>query len=323
MKLKEIKELSPIEKEIPDDIYINCVSFEERGIKSLIHSNGYRAKNIFILDYPELHRRDAPAKKRIKENRKIILDKVEEYAENKKNIFLVGCSRSEPLEGYFQFLDICDTLGLNSVSPNLKITIDISVLTKAYLLVMLKAIETLSANKVRIIYTEPAYYYPDRLTYGISSIGYIPLYNGNLTPLKHDLLIVFLGFEGERAFAIWEHFEPQRAIGFIGNPGFRPAYVNKAEELNEAFLHEKGVEKREVSAIDYEDVCQQLESVWKNNQGRDLLISPLGTKIQAVGVYLFKRNNPNCAAQVVYASPLKYLKNYYSRGSGQMFEAFL
>lgn len=323
MKLQEIKNLSPIEKNTPDDIYINCVSFEERGVKSLINSDGYRAKNIFIIDYPELQRRDAPAKERIKANRKIILEKADEYAEDKRNIFLVGCSRSEPLEGYFQFLDICDALGLNSASANLKITIDISVLTKAYLLVMLKAIETLSANKVRIIYTEPAYYYPDRLTYGISSIGYIPLYNGNLTPLKHDLLIVFLGFEGERAFAIWEHFEPQKAIGFIGNPGFRPAYVKKAEELNEAFLHEKGVEKREVSAIDYEDVCQQLESVWKNNQGHDLLISPLGTKIQAVGVYSFKRRNPDCTAQVVYASPLKYLKNYYSRGSGQMFEAFL
>ena len=323
MKLQEINKLSPIEENIPDDIYINCVSFEERGVKSLINANGYHAENVFILDYPELQQRDQPAKKRIKENRKIILEKVEEFTEHKKNIFLLGCSRNEPMEGYFQFLDICDALNLNSASPNLKITIDISVLTKAYLLVMLKAIETLGANKVRIIYTEPAYYYPERLTYGISSIGYVPLYNGNLTPLKHDLLIVFLGFEGERAFAIWEYFEPQKAIGFVGNPGFRPAYVETAEKLNKAFLHEKGVEKREVSAIDHEEVCQMLESVWENNQDHDLLISPLGTKIQAVGVYLFKRNNPDCGAQVVYAKPYKYLDNYYSRGSGRMFETFL
>lgn len=323
MKLQEIKKVNPIEKDAPDDIYINCVSFEERCVKSLIASHGYQAKNIFIIDYPELQQPDEPAKERIKANRKIILEKVEEYTENKKNIFLLGCSRNEPLEGYFRFLAICDALGFNSASPSLKITIDISVLTKAYLLVMLKAIETLSANKVRIIYTEPAYYYPERLTYGISSIGYVPLYNGNLTPLKHDLLLVFLGFEGERAYAIWEHFEPQRAIGFIGNPGFRPTYVETAEKLNNAFLHEKGVEKREVSAMGPEEVCQVLESVWKNNQDHDLLISPLGTKIQTVGVYLFKRNNPDCGAQVVYAKPLKYLDNYYSRGCGRMFEAFL
>ncbi len=323
MKLQEIKKLNPIEKDTPDDIYVNCVSFEERCVKSLIGSNGYRAKNIFIVDYPELQRRDEPAKGRIKANRNLILEKVEEYAERKKNIFLLGCPRDEPLDGYFRFLDLCEALGLNSASPNLKVTIDISVLTKAYLLVMLRAIETLRAKKVRIIYTEPAYYYPERLTYGISSIGYVPLYNGNLTPLKHDLLIVFLGFEGERAYAIWEHCEPQKAIGFIGNPGFRPSYVETAEKLNSAFLHEKGVEKREVSAIDHEKVCQMLELVWKDNQGHDLLISPLGTKIQTLGVYLFKRNNPDCGAQVVYAKPLKYLDNYYSRGCGRMFEAFL
>jgi len=321
MKLQEIKKLSPVEKDAPDDIYINCISFEERCVKSLISSNGYQAKNIFILDYPELRQRAEPAKKRIEENRKVILEKVEEYAE--ENMFLLGCSRSEPLEGYFQFLDICGALGLNSASPNLKITIDISVLPKSYLLVMLKAIETLRANKVRIIYTEPAYYYPERLTYGVSSIGYVPLYNGSLTPLKHDLLVVFLGFEGERTYAIWEHFEPQKAIGYVGNPGFRPAYVETARRLNKAFLHEKGVEEREVSAIDHGEVCQQLETLWKSNQDHDILISPLGTKIQALGVYLFKRNNPDCPAQVVYAKPLKYLKNYYSRGCGRMFEAFL
>lgn len=323
MKLQEIKRLNPIEKDTPDDIYINCISFEERCIKSLIDSNCYRAKTIFILDYPELYRPDEPAKKRIKANRKIILEKVEEFAEHKKNIFLLGCSRGDPMEGYFQFLDLCGALNLNSASANLKITIDISVLTKAYLLVMLKAIETLGAHKVRVIYTEPAYYYPDRLTYGISSIGYVPLYNGNLTPLKHDLLIVFLGFEGERAFAIWEHFEPQKAIGFVGNPGFRPDYVGTAEKLNKAFLSEKGVEKREVSAMDHEEVCQLLESAWEDNQGNDLLISPLGTKIQTLGVYLFKRDNPDCGAQVVYAKPFKYLDNYYSRGCGRMFEALL
>lgn len=324
MKITEIEELKPLRENMPDDLFITCVSFEERCVKSLEYSGNYVAKNIVVFDYHELgHEKAIP---RVKTNRKMVLEKARVHVEDEKNIFLIECFRNDSRDGYYQFLETYRILGFSNTSSDLAITIDISVLTKSYLLVLLKALESVNKNRIRLIYTEPAYYYPERLTLGIKSIGYVPFYNGNPTPLKPNLLFIFCGFEGERAYAVWEYVEPQKTIAFIGNPGYQPRYPEVAQLLNQSLINvlrrekDKGSKVMEVSARDPDDVCNKLESLWKANQNYNILISPLGTKLQTLGIYLFIRNNPNAHAQIIYATPNRYFENYYARGSNKMFQ---
>lgn len=324
MGIVEIEELKTLREDKPDDLFITCVSFEERCIKSLLVSENYKAKNIIVFDYYELGHEKAMS--RIKTNRKTILEKARAHAENGKNIFLIKCSRNDPRDGYYQFLETCRILEFRALSRGLVITTDISVFTKSCLLVLLKAFESLGENRIRAIYTEPAFYYPERLTLGVKSIGYVPFHNGNPTSLKPDLLFIFCGFEGERAYAVWEYVEPEKTIAFIGNPGYQPQYPEVAGQLNQYLIDalerekSKGSKVMEVSARDPDEVCNRLESLWRENQNYNILISPLGTKLQALGVYLFTLKNPAAHAQVIYATPQRYFRNYYARGSSKMFQ---
>lgn len=322
MRIVEIEELETFRKDMPDDLFITCVSFEERCTKSLLHSENYKAKNIIVFNYHESKKEIA----RRKANRKTILQNAKTRVKDEKNIFLIECSRSNPREGYYKFLELCRMLGFSTVSRKLAITIDISVFTKSYLLVLFKAFESLGKNRISAIYTEPAFYYPERLTLGVKSIGYVPFYNGNPTPLKPNLLFIFCGFEGERAYAIWEYVEPQKTIAFIGKPGYQPTYPLIARELNRNLINglekvEKGVSKViEVSPRDPAEVCSKLEFLWRENQNYNILIAPLGTKLQALGIYLFTLKNPSAHAQVICATPQRYFENYYARGSNKMFQ---
>lgn len=324
MAIAEIEELKTLREDRPDDLFITCVSFEERCIKSLLLSENYRAKNIIVFDYHEL--RHEKGISRVKTNRKMILEKTRGHVEDEKNIFLMECSRSDPRDGYHQFLEICKILGFSTSSKGLVITIDISVFPKSYLLVLFKAFESLGENRIRAIYTEPAFYYPERLTLGVKSIGYVPFYNGNPSPLKPNLLVIFCGFEGERAYAIWEYVESEKTMAFIGNPGYQPQYPQVARHLNQCLIDvlerekSKGSKVMEVSARDPDEVCNRLESLWRENQNYNILISPLGTKLQALGIYLFTLKTPSAHAQVIYATPQKYFENYYARGSSSVFQ---
>ena len=330
MPLMEIEDLKTFRKDKPDDLFITCVSFEERCVKSLLLSENYKAKYIIIWDFYELIDRETICSKdaltRVKTNRKTILEAAKSHLESEKNIFLIRCFRSDPRTGYYKFLEICRILGLLAYSEVLTITIDISVFPKSYLLVLFKAFESLGKKQIRAIYTEPAFYYPERLTLGVNSIGYVPFYNGNPTPLKPNLLFIFCGFEGERAYAIWEHVEPEKTIAFIGEPGYQPQYPEVAKKLNKYLINalnrekDKGSLVMKVSAREPDEVYNKLESLWEENRNYNIVISPLGTKLQTLGIYLFTLKNPSAHAQIIYATPQRYFENYYSRGSGKTFQ---
>ncbi len=149
MGIVETEELKALREDKPDDLFITCVSFEERCTKSLLLSQNYEAKNIIVFDYHELKDKKAISKEaisRVKTNRKTILEETRAHVENEKNIFLMECSRSAPRDGYYKFLEMCRMLGFSASSRGLAITIDISVFPKPYLLVLFKAFEYLGEN---------------------------------------------------------------------------------------------------------------------------------------------------------------------------------
>jgi len=318
MELSPCTELLPILKGEPDDLYINCISFEERGLKSLIVSEHYRTSHTFIMDFYELY--EEKASRRALANRKSIIGTL---SENQGlywgRCLLVSCSRSNPLDGRDKLQTVLRSIREKTPDRTLNITMDISVLTKSYILVFLKELESFWPINLRVIYTQPAHYFPNRLTYGIKNIGYVPMFNGNPAPTKPDLLVVSIGFEGERAFALWEHYEPKTTIAII--EGADNQYGALAIKLNETLLNQRGVQRCEVEPRNPEHACGVLENIWQSHRNYNLLVASLGTKLQAVGAYLFTYRNPTARCQVVYATPLGYLDGYYSKGASSMFEA--
>lgn len=320
MILKEISRLDTVQAGVPDDLFIGCVSFEERCRKALVSGTDYKARYIMLFFYPELGPRE---KHRVKDNRTIMQQAADERKEKGGRVEIVRPPRSDARAGFDILVDSLRRLEHDSAGRPLRITFDITTFTKSYLLVLLRALENAHRADVQLVYVEPAYYTPERLTAGVRTVGYVPFYNGHPSPSRPDLLVIFLGFEGDRAYAIWEHFEPEKSIAFVGNPGYDPTYAECAERLNRTLLDELGVERRDVRARDPDAVCRELEGIWADHKYYNLLIAPLGTKPETLGVYLFKRSNPDCPAQVVYASAGHYFGEYYSRGSGRMWRGQL
>lgn len=315
MILKKISQLDTIEPGMPDDLFIGCVSFEERCRKALVSGKDYKTKHIMLFFFPELGPREKP---RVKDNFKTMQQAAEKRKEKGGLVEIVRPPRSDARAGFDVMVDTLRQLVCKAAGQQLRITLDITTFTKSYLLVLLKALENAHLKDIQLVYVEPAYYVPERLTAGVRTVGYVPLYNGHPSPSRPDLLVTFLGFEGDRAYAIWEHFEPEKTIAFVGNPGYDPTYPECAERLNASLLNEPGIEKRDVPPRDPDAVCHELESIWADHKEYNLLIAPLGTKPETLGVYLFKRRNPDCPAQVVYATAGHYFEEYYSRGSGRM-----
>ena len=88
MGIVETEELKTLCEDKPDDLFITCVSFEERCTKSLLLSENYKAKNIIVFDYHELKDKKAISKEaisRVKTNRKTILEETRAHVENEKN----------------------------------------------------------------------------------------------------------------------------------------------------------------------------------------------------------------------------------------------
>ena len=131
------------------------------------------------------------------------------------------------------------------------------------------------------------------------------------------MLILLLGFESERSLAVWKHFNPLKTVALITDP---PRYGNMnylkyAQDNNSYLLSQPSVEVRKVSADNPFAVRTALDAIHSEIRGSfNMVIGPFGTKVQAVGVFLFCLEHPR--VQVVYSFPVKYTRAYLQRKPG-------
>ena len=320
MKFKRIDTLTTIE-DCPDDFLIVCTSFEERCLKSMdsAEKGGYSAKYIIIIDYKE---RD-PKKDRgwNKYRREMIERSYHLTPLGREGTKILSCSRDDFLSGYDEFLNLLNSLGYSTTCRDLNITIDISTMTKPYILLMLKALDSFNKSNVRIVHTEPAEYSPRDLSLGVKSIDWIPFFNGHPQSFNSTLLVVFPGFERERSYAIWEELEPEETLVFLSKPGYRYGYYEFAKDRNERLLQEPTVTEKNIHPREAGEIVNALKKLCAEKVNWNIVVAPLGTKLETVGLYLFTREYPEKGIQVVYARPLKYLE--YSKGRSAICSSFL
>lgn len=306
----EIKSLTRLNEHGPDDLFICCASFEERCLSSTA-----KMGVDFLSKFAIIFALEEPAYQKQLEHNMFRLQ-TELRKKTTEGIFVISCQRENPLEGINQMEGVLRQCKLKT-DGGPYITVDISGFTKIYLLELLHylAIDK-SFGIPRLLHTTQRYL-PTKLTRGIEQITTIPNFYGSPSLEKATVLVLFLGFEPERALAVWKQFNPARTIALITNP---PRYGNLdylkyARQNNADLLSQPSVEVRDVTADNPYAVRNVLETIYEETKDSfNMVIGPFGTKPQVVGVFLFCREHRR--VQVVYSFPAAYTRSYLRRQPG-------
>jgi hypothetical protein len=301
-------------EENTDEIFIVCASFEDRTTAVVdSFSEGYKVSASFICKYDE-------------KNRTVLRDQNFEKLKNallqrSRSVIPIICDHHDPLDGLSKFRDLCRSRGVVLEGKN--ITIDITTFTKQYLLVLLRFVEKQAPKSVRLFYSEPEDYavkWDKPLSYGLIDIVSVPSYGGHFYVEKENLLVLTLGYEGDRAYGIWERFTPHRTIVLIGKPSFKDSWEGRVEEFNRKLISKlPGDSIRYIPTLDPFEVSQNLDKLIEQYSGKfNISVSPLGPKPQVVGCYLSVRKYLD--VQVIYAIPKFHEEEYFSKKVGKTWE---
>jgi hypothetical protein len=216
--------------------------------------------------------------------------------------------------------ELRELLAKASLTP---IVFDISVFTKRHLLMMLRWLDDEGYwDNLTVVYSEPEDYDVSKyipLSFGLSTLQQIPGFSACPDLSRPVHLALFLGFEGDRALAVYEHLQPMLTTLAVPDPPFRASWVGRTERFNADLLALVGEDLIErVDSVDPENVCNALVKLFGESSKRGphaKVICPLGTKPQTFGIYCYVRESFDPPA-IVYASPLRHNHQFFSYGIG-------
>lgn len=204
------------------------------------------------------------------------------------------------------------------------IVLDISVFTKRHLLMMLRWLDDEGFwDRLTIVYSEPEDYDVSQyipLSFGLASLQQIPGFPACPDLSRPVHLVLFLGYEGDRALAVYEHVQPMQATLVIPHPPYKPSWRGRTERFNADLLAVVGEDlAQRVDSINPDATKAALAAIFGDGSTRSehaKIICPLGTKPQTLGVYSYVRECADPPA-VVYASPLRHNHEFFSYGVGE------
>lgn len=316
--LRKIQNISTIEQNKPDNVYISAVSFEKRCMNSSrLLSDNYTTEDFILIRYRGA---DKDYTRNAHQN-ELFVNLSNRLAEKGKGT-IIYCDKDDPSDGLIKLKNLLKNKDLSEG----RITVDITTFTKQYLLVLLKLIRLdYPSASIRTLYT-PGYYQvsptrPEKnaLSWGVKEIKPVLGFLGNCQPWKDDILVLFLGYEGDRAFQIRQKLEPKKTIAVLPNPpsypySDRPTYALNSKILS---LSKDEIEVYESDPLDPEssrDLLVKLSKKYEDEEKCNLIISPLCTKIQTLGILLFFLIKKDTNSQVIYSLPFWYNEKKYTSG---------
>jgi hypothetical protein len=215
-----------------------------------------------------------------------------------------------------------------------KITFDISVCSSILLMTVLKILFE-AHIELRLVYSEARIYHPTRdevdknepksneeiffLTSGVSEVFPSSEYPGRNPDSLPEAIVAFATFSLERTNKVISYIDEnltekkgERIIWIVGEPHleadlWRMDYVMKINKI-----------RREdpcmtLSTFDYKETLKTLNRIYKQYSPKyHLNISPLGSKIQSLGIAMFHFMKPDIT--IIFAPPVKYFAGRYSEG---------
>ena len=203
------------------------------------------------------------------------------------------------------------------------VVIDISVFTKRHLLMMLRWLDDDGLwDRLYVVYSEPDDYLVSEfvpLSFGLKSLQPTPGFSACPDLSRPVHLVMFLGYEGDRAMAVYEQIQPLKTTLAVPHPPYRPNWTGRTERFNRDLLALVGAQAvRQVNALDPGGASAMLAEVLGRSGRGDFarIVCPLGTKPQTLGIYDYVRKTDDPPA-IVYAGPLRHNHMFYSKGLGE------
>lgn len=309
--IEEIEKIKCFNPTSPDDVFICCASWEERCLGTLRKFSDYTFHQSYTFVY------NNPNKER-----DIYLNEMREILKNAGPYYEISTSKENPISEIHQLIKSLNDLKLSS--SNSVITIDITTFTKRHLLFILRAIDDIGLwSSIRLLYSEPEDYITDiylPMSTGIRQINSIPGFVGTQPLSKPALLVIFLGYESDRAISLYENLDPNEVILVVPDPPYHAEWKGRTEEMNKHLIELIGNDRiKYANSRDPLIIASELERIIEDYNLNDwhLCIASLGTKPQTVGIYQFwQKHKGECS--LIYAQPLKHNKRFYSKGCGKI-----
>lgn len=202
---------------------------------------------------------------------------------------------------------------------------------------LMKSMKVLLESNIRLVllYSEAAIYFPTReqveaaataqsdqetaLHRGVSNVTVSNEQPGYHVDQLPDCLVLFPGFSRERSLAAISEVDPSlllvpgdKVIWLLGTPHLQEDMwrLDFMRITNQILT---SAPQYEISTFDYREALRGLESIYQDRVGAcKFTVSPMGSKMQALGVALFCHVRPD--VRVIFVTPKEYNAGQYSEG---------
>ncbi len=295
------------------DLYISCLSFEERSIGfinkagkdfqissclTFINEDVVKDSDSFnknLQNFEELLKSFKLNNKTIKttiENPSKIILEIERTLKKK--------NQGDSTEGY-------------------EILIDITAFPRGQLFTLLFYLfKSTSIKLINIVYTSPIKYSPP-LSYGYKGFLIPPYYEGPNSFKKPIALIIFTGLELDRVLNLIQEIEPSFLILLNPFPGTIDI-VDKSRDIIEKILSTQKISTKvfDITSNNPIKCMDEFKDILNIFQNHDFYVSVMGPKIEVFAIILAYLANPSF--RVVYAIPMEYDTENYSKGCFEIYE---
>jgi len=309
--------LKTTEDSINDDLYISCISYEQRttGILEKLDKKYKVDTGLFITNEKFIKYLE------VKENEnkiKNILKKSSNFGHTE--FFLTSIDNPIKI-----ILEIDKIIKKRFADKNkINVTFDITTFPRGEFLTILYFLRHLqNINLLRILYVSPKNY-GNWLSKGYSRSMIPPFFEGPCHFEKKTALFILTGFEYDRAIELVDELEPTSLILGRPSPGTSEIFRDASEEIiNKIKRYRRIIGDIHNIPANNPFLCKESieKIIMKNIENYDFYIAPLGTKLEAMGVYLAYEKNQNF--RIIYPLPLVYNIGDYSEGKRDVYEILL
>ena len=325
-RLPEIQKFNPRKGPAygPDDLFVCALGFEPRclALPTLLAANGYRSERVVFFEYDTNVDENEVNRENLTRCLNAISDSVQslslsdpDYPNELRRI--LECSSEAPL----------------GRTP--RVTFDLSVAANRIVVTAMAILGEAEAH-LNVLYSEANIYHPTKsefearpsvgidqpekgLERGVGDVRPSREFPGQHFDQLPDAIILFPTFKAERSKAVIDFVDPsligvegEQIVWLVGVPPLPENRwrIDALKEINglttKDFQHE-------VSTLDYRETLSRLESIYDQLWDRyRLTLSPIGSKMQALGSSLFSYIHPD--TRIVFAIPQEYNAAQYSEG---------
>ena len=178
-------------------------------------------------------------------------------------------------------------------------------------------------KKIRIVYTQPKQYgdqnKPYNITSGIGKTFTLSGFTGEFLPGYSSLLIIFLGYDYNRAKGIYEYIQPNRKVGIL------PTNMDSSKNNHDIYNKHKRyfINNDEIiykySIFEFGEVIKELEKIREENiKNTNIIIALNGSKLHSLAALLFAKKYSD--VQIIMSYPKDYHPDNFSHGGKHTFE---